>query len=132
MAIKQTYRAKMLKLAALALVASAAAGLIAGGILRLGPPFWLVFPAMLLIFAIGFAAVHPWWRKLDDMQRSGQLISWYWGGLIGAAVALVALVAATGSRSQYSLGGQAVFLTQTAVSGVIWVIWRFRLRGPVE
>jgi hypothetical protein len=135
MAIEQTYRAKMFKLAVLGLVGASAAGLFGGWILRQGPPgenFWLVFPAMLLIFAIGFAPVRLWWRNLDDVQKAGQLLSSYWGGLIGAVIALMALVVATGSRSQFSLGGQAVFLTQAAVSGVVWVIWRFRLRGPVE
>lgn len=135
MAIEQTYRAIMFKLAALAFVAVTAAGLIGGRILRLGPSgenFWLVFPAMLLVFALGFLAIHPWWRNLDDVQKTGQLVSWYWGGLIGAVIVLMALVAATGSRSEYSLGGQAVFLGEAVVSGIFWLVWRFRLRGPVE
>lgn len=135
MAIGQTYRAKMFKLAALAFIAAMAAGLIGGRILRLGPAgenFWLVFPGMLLVFAVGFAAVHPWWRNLDDVQRNGHLVSWYWGAQIGAVIVLVALVAATGSRSEYSLGGLAVFLGEAVAFGIAWLIWRLRLRGPVE
>lgn len=135
MAIEQTYRAKMFKLALLALLATAAAGSVGGLLLNLGPPgenFWLVFPALLLVFAIGFAAVHPWWRGLDDVQRTGQLVSWWWGGQAGAVIVLVALVAATGKRSEYSLGGLAVFLGEAVAFGIAWAIWRYRLRGPVE
>ncbi len=135
MAIEQTYRVKMVKLALLALLVASAAGAVGGHLLNLGPPgenFWLVFPALLLVFAIGFWAVHPWWRNLDDVQRTGHLVAWYWGGQAGAVIVLVALVAATGKHSAYSLGGLAVFLGEAVAFGIAWLIWRYRLRGPVE
>lgn len=135
MATEQTYRTKMFKLGALAFVAASAAGIAGGQIVKLSPPgqnFWLVFAGLLAVFAVGITAVHPWWRKLDDVQRTGQMVSWYWGGQIGAIIVLAALVAATGTRSDLSLGGLALFLGEAVGFGIFWLIWRFRLRGPAE
>lgn len=131
----QTYHAKMVKLAAFGVGAAVLAGLALGWIMRHFAPgenFWLVYPAILLTGGLALAATLPWWRKLDDIQKSGHLVSWYWGGLVGALMVLLALFAATGDRSEYTLGGMAVFLGQTSAYGIAWVIWRLRLIGPAE
>lgn len=135
MATAQTYRSKMFKLGLLAVGATTFAGFINGRIIRIGAPgenFWLVFPALLLVFALAMAAVQPFWNRLDDVQKNGHLVSWYWGGQAGAVVVLMGLVAATGTHSHYSLGGLAVFMGQAVAFGIAWLIWRLRLRGPVE
>lgn len=135
MPIEQTYRAKMFKLALLPFVGTAVAG-VAGGLLvnfvAPGESFWLLFPALLIVFAVGMGAVLPWWRGLDDVQKTGQMVSWWWGGQIGGVIVLMALVATTGKRSEYSLGGLAVFLGEVMAFVIAWLIWRYRLRGPVE
>jgi hypothetical protein len=135
MYIARTYRTKMLLLAGGAFVAATLAGFIGSRLVNHGRPgenFWLVFPALLVVFALAAAAMRPWWRRLDDVQKAGQLVSWYWGGQIGAVVVLMALVAGTGTRSEYSRGGLAVFLGEAIFFVIAWLIWRFRLRAPAE
>lgn len=135
MALAQSYKTKMLLLAVAALGAATVAGLAGSRIVQLGAPgenFWLVYPALLVMCAIAFAAVMPWWRRLDDVQKSGQLVSWYWGGQIGAVIVLMGLVAATGAHSEFSRGGLAVFLGEAVCFGIAWLIWRWRSSGPVE
>ena len=135
MVLARTYKSKMWLFAGAAFVAFTAVGLINGRIVRLGPPgenFWLVFPAMLAFFVLAFAATIPWWRRLDDVQKSGHLVSWYWGGQIGAVIVLMALGAGTGVDSDYSRGGVAVFLGEGVAFLVAWLIWRYRMRGSPE
>ncbi len=135
MAFPRTYRSRMIMLFGLGLGAAIATSLVSGRIVRLGPPgedFWLVYLALLTPFAVMFAAMMPWWRRLDDVQKSGQTISWWWGGQIGGVVVLMALVAATGPHSDFARGGIAMFLGEAAGFTIYWLIWRFRLRGPVE
>ena len=135
MAFARTYKAKIYLLAGAAFVAATGAGLVGSRVIRFGPAgenFWLVFPALLAIFALGLAASLPWWRRLDDVQKTGQLVSWYWGGQIGAVIVLMGLVAGTGKQSEYSLGGLAVFLGEAVAFAIAWLIWRFRMRGPTE
>ena len=116
----------------LALGAAVAAGIIGGRIARLGAPgenFWLVFPALVAVCALAFAACIPWWRKIDHMQREGQLISWYWGGLGAATVVLMALVAATGVTSDLSRGAMYLFVGQALGYFAYWFAWQWAHRG---
>jgi hypothetical protein len=113
----QTYRSKLRISLTLGIVAVIGAGFVVSRIVRLGEPganFWLVFPALLAISGLALATLHPWWRKLDDMQRTSQLVSWYWGGMAGGLVVLMALVAATGARSDSSQGALYLVLGQAA------------------
>lgn len=127
-----TYRSRLRLAGVLALAAAAGAGIVAGRVARMGEPgehFWIVFPALLLICAVAFAACVPWWRRTDDMQKSGQLVSWYWGGSGGAAAALMAIIAATGVRSEMSTGALYLLLSQTAAFALFWLVWWLRHRG---
>lgn len=135
MPIATSYKSRMLILASAAFGVAVGVGFVGSRIVRLSPPgenFWLIFPALLVVFAVMIAAVLPWWRRLDDVQKSGQLVSWYWGGQLGAVIVLLALVAATGTRSDLSRGGAAVFVGEGVAFGVAWLIWRWRSRGPAE
>lgn len=128
-----TYRNKMRLAAVLAVAAAVAAGLVGGRLVRVGEPgehFWIVYPALLAVCALAFAAIMPWWRKLDDMQKTGQLVSWYWGGMAGALAVMLGLVAATGVRSELSLGALYTVLGQTAGYFLFLAGWRLRHRGP--
>src|SRR5690606_13489808 len=128
----RTYRGRLRAAGLLALAATLAVGVVAGRIVRLGPPgenFWLVFPALVAICALVFAACMPWWRTLDHMQREGHLVSWYWGGLGGATVVLMALVAASGVNGQLSRGAMYLFLGQAAGFFAYWLVWQWAHRG---
>jgi len=116
----------------LAFGGAVAAGIAAGLIARLGQPgehFWIVFPLLVLICALAFAATIPWWRRVDHMQKSGHLESWYWGGTGGAALVLMALVAGTGVRSELTTGAMYLLAGQAAAFLLYWGVWAWRHRG---
>jgi len=128
----RTYQSRLRFAGLLALGGAVVAGLAAGRIVRSGAPgenFWLVFPVLVAICALAFAACIPWWRKLDHMQKEGHVVSWYWGGIGGAAVALMALVAASGVHSELSKGAMYLFLGQGAGFLAYWFGWQWAHRG---
>jgi hypothetical protein len=128
-----TYRNKLRIATGLALVAALAGGIVGGRLVRLGQPgehFWLVYPALLAICALALAACIPWWRKLDDMQKAGHLVSWYWGGLAGALAVVKALVAATGVHSDLSKGALFTIVGQAIAFLLAFAGWQLWHRGP--
>jgi hypothetical protein len=131
----RSYRSKMRLSIWLAVAAAAGAGIVAGRVARIGQPgenFWLVYPALLAVMALAFAGTLPWWRKLDDMQKQGHLVSWYWGGLAGGLAAMLGLVAAYGVDSAISQGSLITVMGQAVGFLVAWAIWSARRRGPAE
>jgi hypothetical protein len=131
----RSYQSKIRLAGWLAFAGAVTAGIVAGRIVRAGPPgehFWIVFPLLVIVCALAFAACLPWWRRADDMQRSGQLISWYWGGSGGAAITLMAIVAATGVTSEASTGALYMILGQAAAFLLFWGGWYLRHRGPTS
>lgn len=79
-----SYHRKYWTSCALAFGAAALAGVIIGKVVPAqagveNPA--LVFPLLLLLWGLALAAGWLWWRRTDDLQQQGQLISWYWGGL---------------------------------------------------
>ena len=96
----------------------------------LGNKFGLVFPVLLIAGGLAMWACVPWWNRLDDMQRQGHLVSWYWGGTGGAVVALMALFAAKGVRSEMASGGVIVLLAEAVAFLLFWAVWALRRRGP--
>lgn len=115
MALGKSYRSRMLLLGIASFIGMSFVGIVAGRIARMGAPgenFWLVYGALLAVFAIGMASVMPWWRRLDDVQKSGHLVSWYWGGMIGGVMVVLGFVAATGTESGLSQGAGAVVVGQ--------------------
>lgn len=129
-----SYKSKMAVLAATALGAAVFAGFLGSHVLRakesMGSP-WLVLFVLLGLTALAFAVGMPWWRKLDDVQKAGQLNAWYWGGQIGGLTVLLALVAFTG-KSDYARGALALLAGEFAGFGIFWLAWRWRSRGPAE
>ena len=75
-----------------------------------GENFWAVLIAGLLVIVATFWACIPWWRTMDDMQRHGHMISWYWGGMAGGLVALIWLIAALGMTETFPVA--QCYLTQ--------------------
>ena len=86
--------------------------------------------ALCTIGTVALAACVPWWRRADDMQKYAHLVSWYWGGIAGGALAVMALVAAGGRQAQLAQGGGITLLGQFAGFLVFFAVWRMRHRGP--
>lgn len=130
-----SHRMKYWMLCALAFGTSALAGVVIGHIV---PPqgvsenAFLVFPLLLGICGLVMAAGWLWWKKTDDLQQQGQLVSWYWGGTFGALVMLVYLAVFFGRHSDLSLGATYMFFAQGAGFLVAWLMWRLRGRGQAE
>lgn len=92
----------------------------------------LVLPILLVVGSLALAGAWPWWNKTDDLQKQGQLISWWWGGTIGALFMLITLVVMTGRHSDMSLGAAYLFLAEFAGMAVAWLVWKLRGRGQAE
>lgn len=97
-----------------------------------GEHFWLVLGGMLFMFAVAFAAMVPWWRTMDDMQRHGHMISWYWGGMGGGVIMLAWLVARAGGHSDAAMGASALLAAQCVGFLIFWAGWAWRQRGAGE
>lgn len=97
-----------------------------------GGRFWIIFPALLLITGLAFLVSIPWWRRMDDMHRQGHLSSWYWGGLAGSMVALMALIAGAGINSDASKGAFLILFGNLAGFLAAYAIWWWRQRGIAE
>jgi hypothetical protein len=91
---------------------------VAGGLLvtagEHGVAKWAVLALMAAVLAAVFAAAGPWWARLDDMQRDGRLVSWYWGGAFGGGLGLLAALALGGTRSPLVYGALLVWVPQCA------------------
>ncbi len=92
---------------------------------------WL-FPLLLGLGGLMMFAGWLWWRKTDDLQQHGQLISWYWGGTCGALAMLIYLAVFYGRHSDMSFGAAYLFFAQGAGFVIVWLIWRLRGRGQSE
>jgi hypothetical protein len=116
----------------LALGGAVGAGLAGGWILRFGEaqwPAWLVFAALVGAIAVAIAATIPWWRALDPMQKEAQLTSWYWGGIGGASIVLMALIASAGVNSDLARGALYLFVGQGGAFALYWLAWSLAHRG---
>lgn len=130
-----SHRMKYWMLCALAFGAATLAGIVIGQTVPAAsgsqsPAF--VFPLLLGVCALVMAAGWLWWKKTDDLQQQGQLISWYWGGTFGALVMMVYLIVFFGRHSDLSLGATYLFFAQGAGFAMVWIIWRLRGRGQSE
>ncbi|MEO7553730.1 MAG: hypothetical protein ABIT10_08020 [Alteraurantiacibacter sp.] len=94
-----------------------------------GEHFWWVLAGILLVFAVSFAAAVPWWRTMDDMQKHGHMISWYWGGMAGGSAMFAWLVAGAGAQSDAVKGAVALLLAQVVGFLIFWAVWMWLRRG---
>jgi hypothetical protein len=130
-----SHRMKYWLLCALAFGAATLAGVVIGKTVPAGgasEDAALLFPLLLGVGALVMAAGWLWWRKTDDLQQQGQLISWYWGGTCGALAMLIYLAVFFGRHSDMSLGAIYLFVAQFAGFAGVWLVWRLRGRGQSE
>lgn len=124
-----TYRTKLLSLAALAFGSAALAGIAIG---KLAPASGasdnpaVILPTLLVLASLVIGATWLWWQNTDDVQKQGQLVSWYWGGSAGAVVMLIALLVFTGRDSELIRGAGYLFFAQFAGFALVWSAWKLR------
>jgi hypothetical protein len=131
--IQTSYSARLRRATLLAFGVAPLIGIAAALFLRkIGPGehFWLVFPILVVGCVVALLACVPWWNRLDDMQKQGHLVSWYWGGTAGAIVSLMGLVAHSGVRSDLATGGMIVLLAEAGAYLLWWAFWAHGRRGP--
>ena len=130
-----SYEMRSRLLYALGIVVAAVAGIVIGKTVPKGagvdnPAFAL--PAVLGLWGLVLAMTWLWWRRIDDIQKQGQLVSWWWGGLSGASVTATYLLVTFGRHDDVSLGATYLFFGQFAGYAIAWLIWRYRGRGEAE
>ena len=94
-------------------------------------------PVLMLSLFFGLIAVIAlfnwlWWKRTDELQQQGQLVSWWWGANIVGLPFVVSLMVLTGRHSDLALGAQYLLLAQCSGFAVVWLVWKFRGRGPAE
>ena len=127
----QNHAQKRLRASLLMLGGCGVAGLVAGTVLRnqASMPDGLAFILLLVAGALAFLAMVPWWKRLDHMQKDAQYESWYWGGIIGATVALAGIAVFAGVQSDVTKGAFVLFIAQCAAVTIYWIYWRIRYGG---
>jgi len=129
---KTNYSRKLRRATWLAFLAPAILVLPAAFLLRgVGPGenFWLTLIVGLIVTGAGLWACLPWWRALDDMQKHGHMIAWYWGGIGGGMAMLMWLIAALGVNSEQVQGVMLVMIGNIVGFVVFWAVWMWRKRG---
>lgn len=129
------YSSRVRRATALAFILPIAASLPLGYLLRdvvPGEDFWLVLGIGLLAIVATFAACIPWRRAMDDMQRQGHMLAWYWGGMAGGLVMLIWLIAALGTQSPQAMGALALLMAEFVGFLLFWGGWMWRKRGAGE
>jgi len=118
--------------AAFATVVSLIGGLLAASIAAHGrgqAPFAVLALLIAIILGVTFAAMLPWWRKLDHMQRDSHLTSWYWGGSFGGGLGLLLIILIDREPNQLMLGGALVWLAQLIGYVVAFIGWKIAHRA---
>jgi hypothetical protein len=130
-----TYRTKFWLWGGLSLAGTIVAGTVFGKLIPLGggsPQPHLVFPLMLLLYGLVLGVVWLWWKRTDDLQQQGQLVSWYWGGSTGALAMLIYVMTFFGRESPITVGATYMLGAQIAGFVLVWLVWLARGRGQAE
>ncbi|MGB7407851.1 MAG: hypothetical protein WA908_05045 [Pontixanthobacter sp.] len=90
---------------------------------------WFAFGIALFAFSAFFLFGVPFWKGLDDLQRQGSAVSWYWGSFGGLAVTACIIAAADLAGSQFMLGVATLIVMQLGCSSILYAAWRFKGRG---
>jgi hypothetical protein len=130
-----TYRAKFWLLGALSISAALVAGAIFAQFIPPGvgsPQPLLIYPLMLALYVPVIAVMWAWWRKTDDLQQQGQLVSWYWGSTCGGLALLIYVMTFFGRESDLTQGAFMMVSAQIAGFLIVWLAWLLRGRGHSE
>lgn len=91
-------------------------------------PTAVLVVAIAAILGAAVAAMLPWWRRLDHMQRDSHLTSWYWGGSFGGGFGLLSLVV-IGNGDAMAQGGAVVWIAQMIGYAVAFIGWKIAHRA---
>lgn len=130
-----TYRMKFWLLGGLSLAATIVAGTVFGWLIPIGgssPQPHLIFPLVLALYAPVSLVAWMWWKRSDDLQQQGQLVSWYWGGSSGGLVMLIYFITFFGRESAITVGAVYMLGAQLAGFVLVWLVWLARGRGWLE
>lgn len=90
---------------------------------------WLATGFIVVGFFGVFLLGSRFWKSLDDMQRQGHAVSWYWGSIGGLAIT-ACIINATGlAKSEFTLGVATLFVVQLGCSLVLYTFWWLKGRG---
>lgn len=130
-----THRMKFWLLGGLSFAAALVAGTVFGQFIPVGggsPRPYLVFPLMLAMYGLVLGIGWLWWKKTDDVQQQGQLVSWYWGGTFGALAMLIYNLTFLGRENPITVGAIYMLCAQIAGFVFVWLVWQLRGRGQSE
>ncbi|MCP5396275.1 MAG: hypothetical protein H6918_06025 [Sphingomonadaceae bacterium] len=123
---KLSRRTVMMAVVPLAILFAGKAALTALGVDDGG---WFVVGLILCGFSAFLILGAHYWKLLDDMQRQGQAVSGYWGGMAGLGVTACIMAAAGLSHSQFALGVATLAVFQLVCSTLIYAFWSLKGRG---
>ncbi|MCB2087706.1 MAG: hypothetical protein KDD98_02635 [Sphingomonadaceae bacterium] len=90
---------------------------------------WFKFGLVFCGFAAFFVLARPYWVTLDDMQRQGQAVSGYWGGMAGLAVTACIIAGGDLYRSEFTVGVATLMVLQLVCSMSLYGFWWLKGRG---
>ena len=77
---------------------------------------WLALGYVIVGFALVFVLGFQFWKGMDEMQRRGYALSWYWGSVGGLAVTACIIIASGLAQSQFTLGVATLVVMQLVCS----------------
>ena len=90
---------------------------------------WLAFGFVLFAYSAFFLLGTHFWRSLDDMQRQGQAVSWFWGSMVGLAVVACWIFGTGQSQSEFTKGVGTLVILQLGCSLLLHAFWWLKGRG---
>ena len=90
---------------------------------------WLAMGFVVIGFCAVFFFGSRLWRSLDDMQRQGHAVSWYWGGIGGLALTACIITVTGLGKSEFTLGVATLMVMQLACSLIFYAFWWLKGRG---
>lgn len=89
---------------------------------------WLALGFIVIGFSAVFFVGSRMWKSLDDMQRQGHGVSWYWGSIGGLAIT-ACIISATGlGKSEFTLGVATLMVMQLVCSVTFYALWWLKRR----
>lgn len=126
---KQSRRTVVMAAVTLALAATAVIAKAALRAFDIDDEGWVALGFVLLAFSAVFVLGVQFWRGLDDMQRQGHAVSWYWGSVGGLAVTACLIVVTGKSHSEFTLGVATLMVMQLGCSLILYGFWWLKGRG---
>ena len=104
-----------------------------------GAPLWMLPATAAAVLGLALVLTVYYWRQLDETARAAHLEAFFWGGLVGMSLALIAAAGLYAYRDEIAFpGGSAAGAAALGLYGgmlciivgysLAWVIWWLRRR----